>query len=97
MRRTFVFDCSQLPDCLSLVMLDPATQPLPLVRRGGIAPSSAIVPMINPPPLPGHDERGAIRAHPALAFARGREDVSWQTSAQKSPRRILPRALLCGF
>ena len=34
MRRTFVFDCSQLPDCPSLVMLDPATPPLPLVRGG---------------------------------------------------------------
>jgi hypothetical protein len=44
MRRTFIFDCSELPDCPPLVMLDPTTLPLPLARRG-IAPSSVIVPM----------------------------------------------------
>jgi hypothetical protein len=43
MRRTFIFGCSQLPDCPPMVMLDPTTQLLPLALRG-IAPSSVIVP-----------------------------------------------------
>ena len=82
------------PDCPSLVMLDPATPPLPLMRRGGNAPSAAMVPMIHPHTLHGHGERSAIRVHRSqraptkpvrstALFARGREDVSRIPPAHK--------------